>query len=168
MSSKINLGIFAIATFTLMIAASIFGAINNAEAQQAQRLDTANKLLSYGQSGNLVNVAPPQIGVDVDAQVGKSNTASSTQSNVANTANKQCAICIESIQYNIGITAQVASDSNTAEREQSNTAITGDRSDALFVYGPNQNNIDIAKQIGGGLNTYKLSQSNAACTIACK
>lgn len=150
MSSKIYIGIFTIVTLTLMVTASIFGPINNAAAQQAtqpQGLETANKILSYAKSGDLVNVAKPQIGVDVVTQVGASNTAAPrTQSNVADTSNERCLICIEPIQYNIGVTTQIASKSNTAERTQLNDATIGDRSDSLFVLGPQQNNINILNQ----------------------
>jgi hypothetical protein len=153
MSSKINIGIFTIATLTLMVTASLFGAINNAEAQQSSRtqadLATANKILSYSKSGDLVNVAKPQINVDAETQVGASNTYSNSQSNVADTSNERCLICIEPIQYNIGVTTQVASDSNAAERDQSNIAKIGDRSDPLFVFGPQQKNLNILNQIDG-------------------
>jgi hypothetical protein len=150
MSSKINIGIFTIVTLTLMVTASMFGPINNAAAQQISQLpgmETANKILSYAKSGDLVNVAKPQVGVDVVTQVGASNNAPQrTQSNVADTSNEKCLICIEPIQYNIGVTTQIASDRNDAERTQSNTAIIGDRSDSLFVLGPQQNNIAINTQ----------------------
>ena len=150
MSSKINLGIFfTIATLTLMVTASLFGAINNAQAAIEQDLATANKILSYSKSGDLVNVAKPQIGVDVVTQVGASNTDSRTQSNVADTSNERCLICIEPIQYNIGVTTQIAKDKNTIERVQTNDATTGDRSDSLFVFGPLQNNLHVNNQISG-------------------
>ena len=150
MSSKIYIGVFTIVTLTLMVTASIFGPINNAAAQlatQLQGLETANKILSYAKSGDLVNVAKPQIGVDVVTQVGASNSAPQrTQSNVADTSNERCLICIEPIQYNIGVTTQIASKSNSAERTQLNDATIGDRSDSLFVFGPQQNNINIFNQ----------------------